>query len=96
MAELRAVIVVDQKRRLKLPEGVPFQPGEKVHVLWDGRVLQVSRRRPRRLDEAYAKVQEESRRVLDMEELQRRLAEDQARKRRMFEEALGKWFKEDE
>ena len=47
MTELRFVLTVDDKRRLHLPEGVPFEPGEPVHLLWDGKVLQVARTKPK-------------------------------------------------
>lgn len=90
MTELRFILTVDEKRRLQLPEGVPFQAGEAVHVLWDGNVLQVARTKPKKLADAWAKVQQESGRVLETDELSRRLAEDEARRRRKFEEAFGK------
>ncbi|MCS6845097.1 MAG: hypothetical protein NZ528_12370 [Caldilineales bacterium] len=92
MTELRFVLTVDEERRLQLPEGVPFFPGEKVHVLWDGNVLQVSRTRPKKLSDAWAKVQEESSRTLDTDELAARLARERERQRRRFEEALGQFF----
>lgn len=89
MAELRSVATVDENRRLHLPDGVPFQAGEVVHLLWDGRVLQVSRTKPQRLEDAYAKVQKEAGRVLETDELARRLAEAEERRRRKFEELFG-------
>lgn len=89
MTVLRHVATIDDEQRLHLPDGVPFQPGEVVHLLWDGKVLQVSRTKPRRLDEAYAKVQSESGRVLETDELARRLAEAEERRRRKFEELFG-------
>jgi hypothetical protein len=89
MAELRTVLTIDDHRRVHLPEGVPFQSGEVVHLLWDGNVLQISRTRPRRLDDAYAKVEREKGRVLETDELTRRLAEDEERRRRKFDELFG-------
>lgn len=89
MTEQRFVIVADDERRLQLPEGVPFEAGEPLHVLWDGRTLQVSRRKPKRLDEAYARVQAESARILETDELARRLAEAEERRRRKFEDLFG-------
>lgn len=89
MTELRFVLTVDEKRRLQLPEGVPFAPGEAVHLLWDGKVLQVSRTQPKKLADAFAQVQKEAGRVLDTDELSRRLAEDEARRRRKFDELFG-------
>lgn len=95
MSELRFVIVVDDKRRLQLPEGVPFEPGEPLHILWDGRILQVSQRKPASLSDAYAKVQQQAGRVLETDELARRLAQEEERRRRKFEEALGQFFREE-
>lgn len=89
MTELRFVLTIDDKRRLNLPEGVPFQAGEPVHVLWDGDVLQVSRTKPKRLSDAYAKVQQEAGRVLETDQLTKRLAEEEARRRRKFDELFG-------
>jgi len=89
MAELRFIITVDDHRNLPLPEGVPFEVGEPLHVLWDGNVLQVSRRKPKSLSDAYAKVQKDASRVLETDELARRLAEDEARRRRKFDELFG-------
>ena len=94
MTELRFVLTVDEQRRITLPEGVPFPPGEPLHVLWDGRVLQVSKTKPRRLDEAYAKVKQDSEKVLETDELARRLSQDEARKRSKFDEALKQFFKD--
>lgn len=96
MTELRFIISVDEGRRLQLPEGVPFHPGEMVHVLWDGNVLQVSRTKPKKLSDAYAKVQEDASRTLDTDELQARLARDRERQRRKFDEALGQFFNKDQ
>lgn len=89
MTELRFVLTVDDKRILHLPEGVPFQPGEPLHLLWDGKVLQVSRTKPKKLADAYAQVQKDASRVLETDALSRRLAEDEARRRRKFEELFG-------
>ena len=89
MSELRFVIVIDDERRLKLPEGVPFPAGEPVHVLWDGNILQVSRTKPKKLSDAYAKVQQEAGRVLETDQLAKRLAEEEARRRRKFDELFG-------
>jgi hypothetical protein len=89
MSELRFVIVIDDERRLQLPEGVPFQAGEPVHVLWDGSVLQVSRTKPKKLSDAYTKVQQEAGRVLETDQLAKRLAEEEARRRRKFDELFG-------
>lgn len=89
MAELRSVATIDEERRLHLPDGVPFQAGEVVHLLWDGKVLQVSRTKPRRIDDAFAQVQKEAGRVLETDELTRRLAEADERRRRKFNEMFG-------
>lgn len=89
MTELRFVLTVDDERRLHLPEGVPFAPGEMVHLLWDGKVLQASRSKPKKLADAFAQVQKDASRVLDTDELGRRLAEDEARRRRKFDELFG-------
>lgn len=89
MTELRFVLTVDDQRRLHLPEGVPFEAGDPVHLLWDGKVLQVSRTKPKKLADAYAQVQKEASRVLETDELSRRLAEDEARRRRKFDELFG-------
>lgn len=89
MAELRSVATIDEERRLHLPDGVPLQAGEVVHLLWDGKVLQVSRTKPRKLDDAFAKVQQEAGRVLETDELTRRLAETEERRRRKFDELFG-------
>jgi hypothetical protein len=94
MTELRFILTVDKQRRITLPEGVPFPPGEPLHVLWDGRILQVSRTKPRRLDEAYAKVKKDSETVLETDELARRLSQDEARKRSKFDQALKKFFED--
>ena len=91
----RFVVTIDENRRLHLPEGVALQAGEVVHLLWDGRVLQVSTSKPRRLDDAYAKVQKDAGRVLETDELARRLAEDEERRRRKFEEFFGSGPKAD-
>ncbi|MCB0201555.1 MAG: hypothetical protein H6649_12320 [Caldilineae bacterium] len=96
MAEQRSVATIDENRRLHLPDGVPFQEGEVVHLLWDGRVLQVARTKPKRLEDAYAKVQKEANRVLETDELTRRLAETEARRRRKFEELFGSGPKDEE
>jgi len=93
--EQRYVITVDDERRLKLPEGVPFEPGEPLHLLWDGKVLQASRAKPRKLDDAYAKVQEDASKVMDTDALQNRLAQERERQRRKFDEALGRFFKDE-
>ncbi|MER2598968.1 MAG: hypothetical protein ABTQ73_05570 [Caldilineales bacterium] len=89
MTELRFVLTVDDQRRLHLPEGVPLEPGEPVHLLWDGKVLQVSRSKPKKLADAFAQVQKDASRVLDTDDLSRRLAEDEARRRRKFDELFG-------
>lgn len=89
MTELRFVLVADDKRRIQLPEGVPFQAGDPLYVLWDGNVLQISRTKPKKLSDAYAKVQKDASRVLETDELARRLAEDEARRRRKFDELFG-------
>jgi hypothetical protein len=89
MAELRLIITVDEKRNLPLPDGVPFEVGEPLHVLWDGNVLQVSRRKPKSLSDAYAKVQKDANRVLETDELARRLADAEERRRRKFDELFG-------
>ena len=95
MTALRFVLMVDGERRLQLPEGVPFQAGEAVHVLWDGNVLQVSRTKPKRLDDAFSRVQKDAGRVLETDELGRRLADDEARKRKKFDDALRQFFKDE-
>jgi hypothetical protein len=89
MTELRFVLVADDKRRIQLPEGVPFEPGEPLHLLWDGNVLQISRTKPKKLSDAYAKVQKDAGRVLETDELAKRLAEEEARRRRKFNELFG-------
>ncbi len=89
MSERRFVATIDEKRRLQLPEGVALQAGDVVHLLWDGRILQISTSKPKRLDDAYAKVQRDASRVLETDELARRLAEDEERRRRKFEELFG-------
>lgn len=89
MAERRFVATIDENRHLHLPEGVALQAGEVVHLLWDGRTLQVSTSKPRRLDDAYAKVQKDASRVLETDELARRLAEDEERRRRKFDALFG-------
>ena len=89
MAERRFVATIDEKRRLQLPEGVALHAGDVVHLLWDGRTLQVSTSKPKRLDDAYAKVQRDASRVLETDELARRLAEDEERRRRKFDELFG-------
>ena len=94
--EQRFVITIDDERRLKLPERVPFAAGEPLHLLWDGKVLQVSRAKPRKLDDAYAKVQEDAGKVMDTNALQNRLAQERERQRRKFDEALGQFFKDEE
>ncbi len=95
MTELRFVLTIDDNRRLHLPEGVPFEPGEPVHLLWDGKVLQVSRTKPKKLADAYAQVQKDASRVLETDALARRLAEDEERRRRKFEELFGGSTKKD-
>lgn len=89
MAELRFIITVDDHRNLPLPDGVPFEVGEPLHVLWDGNVLQVSRRKPKSLSDAYAKVQKDASRVLETDQLARRLAEAEENRRRKFDELFG-------
>ena len=89
MTELRFVLTVYDKRSLNFPDGVQFEPGEPVHLLWDGKVLQVSRTKPKKLADAYAQVKKDASRVLETDELSRRLAEDEARRRRKFEELFG-------
>ena len=89
MTELRFVLVPDDQRRIHLPEGIPFNAGEPLHILWDGNVLQISRTKPKKLGDAYAKVQKEAGRVLETDELAKRLAEDEARRRRKFDELFG-------
>ncbi len=89
MTELRFVLVPDDHRRIQLPEGIPFNAGEPLHLLWDGSVLQISRTKPKKLGDAYAKVQKDAGRVLETDELARRLAEDEARRRRKFDELFG-------
>lgn len=89
MAELRFVATIDDKRRLQLPDGIALQAGDVVHLFWDGRTLQVSVTKPRRLDDAYAKVQKDAGRVLETDELARRLAEAEERRRRKFDEVFG-------
>ncbi len=96
MAEQRFVATIDEQRRLHLPDGVALQAGEVVHLLWDGRVLQVSRAKPKRIDDAYAKVQKEAGRVLETDELTRRLAETEERRRRKFEELFGSGPKDEQ
>jgi hypothetical protein len=89
MAELRFIITVDDHRNLPLPDGVPFEVGEPLHVLWDGNVLQVSRRKPKSLSDAYAKVQKDASRVLETDQLARRLAEAEENRRRKFDQLFG-------
>ena len=95
MTELRFVLTVDEKRRLHLPEGVPFEPGEPVHLLWDGKVLQVARTKPKKLADAYAQVQKDASRVLETDALSRRRASSSASRRRKFEELFGGPAKKD-
>ena len=95
MTELRFVLVVNENRRLHLPEGIPFNAGDPLHVLWDGNVLQISRTKPKKLSDAYAKVQKDASRVLETDELAKRLAEDEARRRRKFDELFGGLPKQD-
>jgi hypothetical protein len=57
--------------------------------------LQVARTRPKKLADAYAQVQKDASRVLETDELSRRLAEDEARRRRKFEELFGGQAKKD-
>ena len=91
MTEQRFVLVVNENRRIHLPEGIPFNTGDPLHLLWDGNVLQISRTKPKKLSDAYAKVQKDGPRVLEgTDELARRLAEDEARRRRReFDELFG-------
>ena len=95
MAELRFMLVVDDKRRLQLPEGIPFEAGEPLHMLWDGNVLQVSRTKPKKLSDAFAKVQEDASRVMDTDALAQRLAQDRERQRKKFDEVRNQFFKDD-
>ena len=89
MTEQRFVLVVDENRRIHLPEGIPFNAGDPLYLLWDGNVLQISRTKPKKLSDAYAKVQKDASHVLETDELARRLAEDEARRRRKFDELFG-------
>jgi hypothetical protein len=89
MAELRFIITVDDHRNLPLPDGVPFEIGEPLHILWDGNVLQVSRRKPKSLSDAYAKVQKDAGRVLETDQLARRLAEAEEIRRLKLAELFG-------
>ena len=89
MTEQRFVLVVDENRGIHLPEGIPFNAGDPLYLLWDGNVLQISRTKPKKLSDAYAKVQKDASRVLETDELARRLAEDEARRRRKFDELFG-------
>ena len=89
MTEQRFVLVVDENRRIHLPEGIPFNAGDPLYLLWDGNVLQISRTKPKKLSDAYAKVQKDASRVLETDELARRLAEDEARRRRKLDELFG-------
>ena len=89
MTEQRFVLVVDENRRIHLPEGIPINAGDPLYLLWDGNVLQISRTKPKKLSDAYAKVQKDASRVLETDELARRLAEDEAPRRRKFDELFG-------
>jgi len=96
MTNLRTIVTVDENRQIQLPEGVAFQAGETLHVLWDGNTLQISRRKPKRLSDAFAQVQEQAGQALDMDGLQARLRRQQERNRRRFDDALGQWFKDND
>ncbi|MEA3334775.1 MAG: hypothetical protein U9R25_02625 [Chloroflexota bacterium] len=94
MTRLRTIVTVDKERNIRLPEGTPFKSGEQLYLLWDGRTLQISRRKPRQLSDAFDRVQTESEEALDTDAVARRLADDENRKRNKFDDALKQFFKE--
>ena len=88
------MLVVDDKRRLQLPEGIPFEAGEPLHMLWDGNVLQFphqAQKTVRRLRQSAGRRQPRD----GHRRLAQRLAQDRERQRKKFDEVRNQFFKDD-